>query len=413
MAEIHPFPAVLFRPEEGTDVTPFVAPPYDVITPAERIALPKRSPYNVIRLTLPEAPPDGDRYQAAAKLFQSWIQSGILYTVTTPALYVWEQEFRHVDTTYRRRALVAKVTCEPYRPGCVMRHEYTYPAPKEDRLRLFRATGAQFSQIFGIFEDDQGEVSSLLAEMVGQTPWQTARGDDGHISRLFNITDEKVIKRFQAGLHDRTVIIADGHHRYETSVAYYQQLGRKGTTLMTLVPSSDPGLIVLPTHRTLGLSLSAQAFCQALGDEFSIEAHPLESWPRLHRQTASHSAGGIILAAATPIDQSFWIKWKNKSGARSRSVNQTRGQSDVVVFHENILPRLTATGSADPGTFGYFHEAEEAVAAARAQGHWAFLLRPTSVRVLLNVAKYEEVLPAKSTYFYPKFLAGFINARLD
>ncbi len=405
MAELHPFPAILYRPETGADVTPFVAPPYDVIDSTAEAVLRDRHPSNVVRLTLPEAPSGGDRYQEAARLFNDWQQSGVLQTLEKPALYLWEQEFNLGDTTYTRRALVAKVTCEPYRPGGVMRHEHTHAGPKADRLKLFQATGAQFSQIFGIFEGDE-EFAARLSAAGNQEPLQTARGDDGHRSRLFGITDEETISALQAGLRDCTITIADGHHRYETSVAYYQDLGRTGSTLMTLVPSSDPGLVVLPTHRTVDFPIDGQAFCQALAGEFAIEAHPLENWPRLYREAADRPQQGIILAVSPAADRVLSIGWQDGDSS-------SRELGDVVVLHERILPQLPAADSLDTATFGYFHDAEAAVEAAKATGRWAFLLRPTPVEALLKAAEHQVVMPPKSTYFYPKFMAGFINARLD
>jgi len=423
LAELHPFPAILFQPESGSDVTPFVAPPYDVIDSTAEAVLRDRHPSNVVRLILPEAPsvptlgrgseqaPSGDnRYQEAARLFNDWLQSGVLQTFEKPALYLWEQEFSLGDTTYTRRALAAKVTCEPYRPGGVMRHEYTHAGPKADRLKLFQATGAQFSQMFGIFEDDQGEVAARLTAVGNQEPLQTARGDDGHHSRLFGITDEETISALQAGLQGHTITIADGHHRYETSVAYYQDLGRTGSTLMTLVPSSDAGLVVLPTHRTVDFPIDGQALCQALAGEFAVEVHPLENWPRLYQEAAGNPESGIILAVAPAADRVFRIGWHEGNSSAARL---GRELGDVVVLHERILPHFTAAGHLDTATFGYFHDTEDAVEAAKATGQWAFLLRPTSIRALLQAVEHHEVLPAKSTYFFPKFLAGFINARLD
>ncbi len=413
MAELHPFPAILFRPETGSDVTPFVAPPYDVIDSTAEAVLRDRHPSNVVRLTLPEASSGGDRYQEAARLFNDWLHSGVLRLIGTPALYLWEQEFSLGDTTYTRRALVAKVTCGPDRPGGVMRHEYTHAGPKADRLKLFQATGAQFSQMFGIFEDDQGEVAARLTAAGNQEPLQTARGDDGHHSRLFGITDEETISALQAGLQGHTITIADGHHRYETSVAYYQELGRAGSTLMTLVPSSDAGLVVLPTHRTADFPIDGQALCQALAGEFAVEVHPLENWPRLYQEAAGNPESGIILAVAPAADQVFRIGWQEGNSPAARPGKPDRELGDVVVLHERILPQFTAIGHLDTATFGYFHDAEDAIKAAKATGQWAFLLRPTSIRALLQAVEHHEVLPAKSTYFFPKFLAGFINARLD
>ncbi len=404
MAEIHPFHAILYRPGEGQDITPFVAPPYDVIDASGRAMLAGRDPHNVVQLTLPEAPEGADPYEEAARLFRAWTGEGVLQSRDTPALYVWEQEFRLGETTYNRRALVARVTCEPYRSGGVMRHEHTHRGPKEDRLKLFRATSVQFSQLFGIFPDGGGAAAALLDEAAGPEPLRTARGDDGHSSRLYGITNEQAIGRLQAILRGCTVTMADGHHRYETSVAYYQEQGRVGSTLMTLVPASDPGLMVLPTHRTIRLNLDGQAFREGLGDEFSVDAYSLDDWPGLYQKAADQPSLGMVVAVAPQTGQAFQVGWKD-DGARRLS--------DVEVLHERILPPIVASGTVKTEHFGYFHDADGAVRAAAADGRWAFLLRPTSVETLLQVVEQQKVLPSKSTYFFPKFLAGFINARLD
>ncbi len=414
MATIHPFTATLFHPDKGIDVSSFVAPPYDVIRPPDRERLKERNPRNVVRLILPEAKPGGDPYSEAARLLKQWREAGILFTQPGPALFLWEQEFSHEGRTFIRRALVAKVTCDPYRPGEVMRHEQTHKGPKEDRLRLYQATGAQFSQMFGIFRDDKGAVRDQLAEVAHGSPLQTARGDDGHSSRLFSITGSELIASLRASLADRTITIADGHHRYETSVAYYQHLGRPGTTLMTLVPSSDPGLLVLPTHRTVSLPLNGRSLEAELAKEFSVERHPLNDWPRLYQEAAQQSSQGIVVAVSPALGQAVKIGWRREGEAGASSWKPADLLGDVGVLHEGILPLISAaTGSELPDRFGYLHEAEEAVQLAGERGDWAFLLRPTSVETLLQVAERQAVMPQKSTYFYPKFLAGFINADLD
>ena len=414
MATIHPFTAILFHPVSGVDVTPFVAPPYDVIRPPDRERLKDRSPSNIVRLILPEDGPDGDPYQAAARMFEQWRQTGILRTEPSPAFFLWEQEFSHEGRTFIRQALVAKVNSGPYRPGEVMRHEHTHSGPKADRLRLYQATGAQFSQMFGIFRDDEGEVRRQLAEVAHGSPLRTARGDDGHISRLYRIIDEGRIAGLQASLADRTITIADGHHRYETSVAYFQHLGRPGTTLMTLVSSSDPGLLVLPTHRTVSLPLNGQSLEDGLAKEFSVERHPSSDWSRLYQAAAHQSSQGIVVAVSPALGQAFKIGWRRGAGGSASSWKRADLLGDAGMLHEKILPLISAaTRSELPDRFDYLHEAEQAVKLAGERGDWAFLLRPPSVETLLQVAERQAVMPPKSTYFYPKFLAGFINADLD
>lgn len=394
-------------------MTPFVAPPYDVIDPAEQVTLRERNPHNIVRLTLPEASPEGDPYQTAATLFQDWMEAGILYREARPAMYVWEQEFSHGGKTYRRRALVARVTCKPYQPGGVMRHEHTHAGPKKDRLNLFKATGAQFSQIFGIFDDENGAVSRQLTEVGEGALLQFAQGDDGHMSRLFGTSNAEIIGKLQAALKECTITMADGHHRYETSVAYYEELGCTGSTLMTLVPSSDPGLIVLPTHRTVGLPLDRPAFVRALEGSFSVETHEPGSWTRLYQEAVDHPDQGASVAVMPGSGQVIRIGWDREDMPESGPDTWPSFITDTVVLHEQILPRVSDPGRLKTEKFGYYHDAHEAVEAAQRDDRWCFLLRATSVEALLQVAEDQVVLPPKSTYFYPKFLAGFVNAYLD
>ena len=175
---------------------------------------------------------------------------------------------------------------------------------------------------------------------------------------------------------------------------------------MTLVPSSDAGLVVLPTHRTVDFPIDGQALSTALAGKFAVEAHPLKNWPRLYREAADRPQQGIILAVSPAADRVLSIGWQDGDSS-------SRALGDVVVLHERILPQLPVADSLDTATFGYFHDAEAAVEAAKATGRWAFLLRPTPVEALLKAAEHQVVMPPKSTYFYPKFMAGFINARLD
>jgi len=414
MAEIYPFTAVLYQAKKGVDITPFVAPPYDVIDMQVRAALSRRDSHNIVQIILPEDPAGGDRYRAAAGYFQAWYEKGVFVSLEPKALYVWEQTFTYGGVEYTRRALVAKVGCRPYQRGGVMRHELTHRGPKEDRLRLYQATRAQFSQMFGIFKDDDGRVSAHLAKAATTKPLRTAAGDDGHTSRLFSIMDPALIRELQAILDPQTITMADGHHRYETAVAYYEQAGRAGHTLMVLVPSSDAGLLVLPTHRTVKLPPLEGGLETVLFPEFTVEAFPFKEWPALYGAAADAPERGLIVAVAPEQEKAYRIGWKPGLETVTLPARRAGMLGDVGVLHEGVFSKIAAAASLNqPDSLGYLHEAEEAVRVARARGEWAFLLRPTPVEGLMQVADEQEVMPQKSTYFYPKFLSGFVNARLD
>lgn len=371
-----------------------------------------RDPHNIVRLILPKSQGGSNAYADAANLFGDWISTGIMAVSVTPATYVWEQEFHLDNTVFKRRALVAKVNCDPYQVGGVMRHEHTHAGPREDRLKLFKATAAQFSQIFSIFEDKDGIVAQYLNEATGANPLFTAEGDDGHTSRLYCLDDESVIKLLQKTIANKTILIADGHHRYETSVAYYQEQGKRGTTLMTLVPDTDPGLIVLPTHRVISLPATVTEFKNSLPRIFSVDTHDLNEWVRLCQETANSPDKGVVIAAAPREGGALRIQWDLDSIHPMRASFSPRLRSDTVILHEYILSSMPEWGH-DSFECLYFHQAEDAVNTAREVNGWAFLLRPTTTATLLEMAEREEVLPPKSTYFFPKFLSGFVNAYLD
>lgn len=410
MAKIHTLAAVLFHPEAGGDVTQLVAPPYDVIPVEGRRELLARSPHNIVRLILPEAGEGLDRYRQAARLYRRWRDQGILQVDRHKGLYVWEHRFTINGQAFTRRALVAKVTCGAYQPGGVMRHELTREGPKADRLALFEATGAQFSQMFGIFPDDSGDIRKLLAAATQAEPCRTAGDDQGQVSRLYRISEPAVIQRLREDLAGLTITMADGHHRYETTRTYYQRRGYSGTALMTLVPGSDPGLAVLPTHRVTTPPVEAARLRESLADHFEVAAHDWARWKQLYAQLQTSDAGTSILAVAPAEGLCFQISWAKNNPA----VEVAAARGEVAVLHEALLPLLeAATQHDEPREYSYHHEAEAAVREAVEQGQWAFLLRPVSVQSLLDVAEQQAVLPSKSTYFYPKFLSGFVNADLD
>ncbi|MCK4577187.1 MAG: DUF1015 domain-containing protein [Candidatus Marinimicrobia bacterium] len=410
MAEIFPFKAIVYNPIGGRDVSSLVAPPYDVIDPGDRARLMARDQHNIARLVLPEPSGGLSKYENAARQYKSWKNNAVLSIDDNPALYVWEQRFKIAGQDYTRRALVAKVSAKPYAVGGVMRHEHTHAGPKADRLALFQATGAQFSQMFGIFPDQGGSVTELLLRASEGSAMIQANGDDGQRSRLFRINDRAAVARLRELLAPQTITMADGHHRYETTLAYYEQIGRDGTTLMALVPDSDPGLVVLPTHRVINLPEYPSVVANLTGSGFTVRQYDLDQWERQYREAEEDHQKRSVVAVSPSQNRTDVISWS----ADGKVDAIYRSSGDVGVLHAVILKTLArADDTSTPLDFTYIHEADAAVAEAGKQGACAFLLRPISVRLLLKLAERQEVMPAKSTYFFPKFLSGFVSAELD
>ena len=393
MAAVRPLAALRYDPARAGDLGQVLAPPYDVITAAEQAELHARSPYNVIRLILPR---EAERGAAAAQTLREWIAAGILAPDPEPALYLYTQQFSLPDGSTRRRdGLLCRLRLEDFSSGVVRPHERTLPGPKADRLALLRATGANLSAIFGLYARPGEPVRELLggqklgAPLVDVSGWH----------QLWRVTDASVIARVQAALAPETIIIADGHHRYETALAYRdQQPGNEaaGYVLTYLANMEEEGVVILPTHRLVRgpLGLDAAALEARLGESFVLEALD----PRRRRV-----AGEIdcVLPARR-------LRLRAGPAARER----LRGLPPVLRGLEvELLRRAILEPILDvrPEGLDFTHDDEEAVAAVEAgRAAVAFLLNPPSMAQVREVCLAGEVMPEKSTYFYPKLATGLV-----
>src|SRR5438105_1052128 len=253
MAEIQPLRALHYDTPVVGPLESVVAPPYDVIDSEQRAELIARSPFNVVAVDLPQGEPDP--YESARELFETWQLQGALARDREPALWAHTQEYEGPeDKRLTRRGFFCRVRIEDYGPGRVRPHERTHPGPKEDRLRLTRATRANLSPIFSLFHDPGDATRAVLDPITEQEPFNTIVDADGIADRLWRVTDAGVIARLQAALEDAELLIADGHHRYETARVYAEEIGGEGDhsyVLMFLCSMEDPGMIILPTHRLL------------------------------------------------------------------------------------------------------------------------------------------------------------------
>jgi uncharacterized protein (DUF1015 family) len=356
MAEVRPFRALRYDVERAGPLEHLVAPPYDVISPAEREELRARSPFNVVHLTLP------DSEEQAAQDFRAWRRDGVLRE-EEPAFWALEQTYVGPDGVERtRRGVVASLKAEPYERGVVLPHERTHREAREGRLRLVRAVDAQLEPIF------------LLHE--GAPPVSTPEGEpelDVEGARLWTLPETDAIEETFA---DRTLVIADGHHRYETAVSYAQE-GGSPWLLAVLVSTTDPGLMIIPTHRIAGRFEPSNTVLLAENGTDPREA--LSALPRDRAAAVVYTGGKTLVAEGEP------------------------GQLDTALV-ESLAPEgLTYTAEAD--------EAVEAVDSGRAAA--AFLLRPTRIEDVFAVAERGETMPQKSTYFYPKLLSGLLLHPLD
>jgi uncharacterized protein (DUF1015 family) len=356
MADIKPFRALRYDTQIAGALEELVAPPYDVIGPEERARYLEQSPYNVVHLTLP------DSEEEAGRRFRDWRAEGVL-AEESPAFWALSQDYVGPDRVARTRTgLVASLRIEPYETGSVLPHERTHRGPKEGRLRLLRETQAELEPIFLLYKGD------TPFEIPDREPDIEVEG-----ARLWRLEDDSLGEMFA----ERRLLIADGHHRYETALAYHDEVGtpESGYMMVVLVSVSDPGLMIFPTHR-IAQDVNGPA---PTHDDVRAALRDLETSPRERASAVLYRRGGGV----------------------SLLVGD-EGQLDVELV-EAQAPHVTYTASID--------EALAEVDEGRAEG--AFLVRPLRVEEVFEVAGRGETMPQKSTYFYPKLVTGLLFQPLE
>lgn len=427
MARVRPFAAYRYA-DVGHDLTPLTAPPYDVISPARRDALLSRNPHNAVALELPDGPlnPElpGNRYDNGATTWNDWRRDGIVAQDATAAVYVVEQRYTVGGEAIRRRAFVAEVGLEPFSAGVILPHERTLPKALGDRFELIRATAANFSQVFGLFDDAAGETDALFDLVTATTPLSRATDEDGVESLLWATCDPAVCGGLTAILADKPVFIADGHHRYTTALAYRDlrralalEQGESSTdpaydfVMMALVNMEDPELVVLPTHRVADAErdFDVTAFYAGLEHFFYVD--------ELLAGYAPNVLDGIDVPAflvKTRADELPRLARLRPDVDLETVIGSPRSEAwkhlDVAVLQELVLEPLLRIHPDRPETLDrllFAKDAGEALDATR-EHDVAFVLRATRMEQLREVALAGETMPQKSTYFYPKFLSGLL-----
>lgn len=416
MAEVQPFQGVLYDPNR-VNIADVLTQPYDKITPAMQAAYEQRSPYNLIHIELGrDLPGDNDahnKYTRAAAHFQRWLTEGILRRASQPALYWVEQQFVPPGRTgsYVRMALIARVRLHRWDEGIILPHEHTLAKPKADRLALLRATQAQQGQIFMLYP------KRVPVPPLG-TPLFNFVDDLGVATRLWEITDPSVITTIQAALQPQTFYIADGHHRYETALAYRDEIGTEASryVMAALVDMNDPGLIILPTHRAVGNlpGFDAGKFLHRLAAYFDIvpRANLKEMLSMMDDGGQSQTIGMFLdgrFAVISPRDFSALAPLFEKKPPLWNDLG-------VAILHVVILEMLLGideTKLRDQTNVTYWREPELALEEVKSgRARLAFFLNPTPVHAVKAVADARSRMPQKSTDFYPKFLSGLVMYEL-
>jgi uncharacterized protein (DUF1015 family) len=429
MADIRAFRGYRYDLGRVGSLSDVIAPPYDVIDPALQQALYDRSPYNVIRLILnKEGPTDTEtdnRYTRSARTLREWQDDGILKQDSARSFYVYHQEFEVEGRRYTRRGFLARVRLEPFGKGRIYPHEETLAGPKADRLKLFQATAMNLSPVFGLYPDPEGAVQAQLDAAVGRSLPLQATDHLGVVSRLWPVSDQHAGSTLTGLLGPKPVFIADGHHRYETGLRYLEERRAAGEVrdaeaapnfiLMMLVSMSDPGLVILPTHRLVsGLpDVSADRLRELLGEHFRMETVGRGEQGARDAWELIEADGGQELLGFGTVDDGVWQVGRFQAAQMMDRLAADHSPAwrglAVSVLHVLVLGQLLPAGLDRKPECRYVHllrEVTEDVAAKRCQ--LAVLVPPASMGHVEQIAGNLEKMPPKSTYFYPKLLSGLV-----
>jgi uncharacterized protein (DUF1015 family) len=412
MAEVRPLQALHYEKSAISSLADVTAPPYDVVDAKQRAELLARSPFNVVEIDLPQAPAGRDPYEHAAETLEAWTMQSVLTADREPAIWALTQDYEGPDGTRRtRHGFLARVRVTEYGPGLVRPHERTQPGPKQDRLRLTEATRHNLSPIFALHP---GNAWRHIEAQLGEEPWGEVPDPDGTVHRVWRIADPAVHAQVASELVDAELLIADGHHRYETALAYADEIGGEGPhryTLMCLVSLEDPGLTIFGTHRMLG-DLDAGArerLGHGIREHFQVEQVEEDDLD----PAGSHGTG-VFGYLDGPLGQASRLRLEDTEAIDTALGDQSPAyrRLDAVILEELILKRTLGMSDDDIAAkrgLGYAKSVPEAQALlAEGAFQTAFLLRPTPVEQVREVAAQGETMPPNSTYFFPKVLTGIV-----
>ena len=441
MAEIFPFRAYRYNASR-VDPAKVLTQPYDKITPAMAEKYAAASPYNLIPVekgkSLPQDSSASNVYTRAAKALEDWIEAKVLVQDAAPGLYAYFQEYTVPGTSERRvrKGFIAAGQIEDYSAGVIFRHEQTLSGPKADRMELLRHTQTHTGQLFMLYNDATGHVDALLDAASLAKPDVEIRDEYDVVHRLWPVSDAQTITTIQRELAGKKLVIADGHHRYETALAYRDECrARAGKTdrnspyekvMMSLFNTAGKGLTILPTHRVVAsvTGFSLESFRAALANSFEVQSYPFaqaanraqvyETFRRDLQRGSDRKAIGVYAGG-----DAFFI-YALKKGIHLETllpgVSPAQRELDVVLLHRLILERglgITQDAVKTEKNITYEREMDTAIAAVdEGRAQICFLLNSVSVETVADMAMAGEVLPQKSTDFFPKLMSGITMLRL-
>ncbi|GAB4315230.1 MAG: DUF1015 domain-containing protein [Candidatus Sumerlaeia bacterium] len=447
MTLILPFKGTRFNSRLIEDLSPVLAPPYDVISPEYREELYQRHPNNVVRLILSKESPEDDEYNnkylRAGCLFQGWKRDGVLVEEDHKAIYLYEQEFSLPDGRIcRRKGFFALVKLEEYASGKVRAHEKTIAETKNDRLNLLQATQCNFSGIFMLYSDSDGKVNEVLESVRKRRTWEEVRSDDGIIHRLWVIKRAEPIRALMDSLKPKDLFIADGHHRYETALAYRDEK-RKVTgrtdgkqpfdyVMAFLCAFEEEGLVILPTHRVINTELETdltqEELKETLAESFDLKPFKTDLsapekavekiFAELARLKKSDEDCGMVMVL--PKGDAYAMKLKpdvSVDDLIEDDIHPAIKGLNLTILHHYIINQVwVGNPDIELEKDDIFYERDPGRALKLLQdkrGAAAFFLDPLSPRKVKEIMETGELLPPKSTFFYPKIITGLVMRDLQ
>lgn len=438
MAEIYPFRALHYSARVVPELQKVITQPYDKISAEMQARYYAASPYNFVRLILRQSTPDSSEtvYQQAAGELQRWIRERVLISQGEPAIYPYVQEYSvpgDPSSRKQRRGFVALLRLEDYTAGVVHRHEETLSGPKADRMELLKTTRCNFGQIFMLYNDPERAIESLLQQHTEAKPWQQVTDEDSSTHSMWRVSDPQIVEQVVMAMRSKKLVIADGHHRYETSLAYARQRNqeepeddRANYIMATFVPVESDGLLVLPTHRVVHSlpSFSWEKFCSQAGQFFDVEKLGLSGEAGqdapLIRGTLEQAGRKQPTVATYAGPESAALLSLRKDADLAGSLPEfaeTLRRLDVVILHGIVLEKVMAIDRQavrEQKHLRYVRELGQAIEEVNArQAQVAFLMNPTPIQAVCENAYAGLPLPQKSTDFFPKLLSGLTIYWMD
>ncbi len=422
MAVIKPFKGMRYNTKVAGEISKLCCPPYDIISEQQRLAYIDENEYNVIRLELPK---EGENpYAQASDILNLWRDKGVLIHEDKPAIYIYEEEFTAYNQRKSIKGIIARVQLEEFSKGIILPHEFTLSKAKEDRLNLMKATNCNFSQIYALYMDTEHTTLKTIDEQSDCTSALEFTDDDNITHRLWIVTDEEIIAKLVSDFADRKLYIADGHHRYETALNYRNYCRENGIAkegdnqdfqMIYLVDMEHPGLVVFPTHRLVrNLSdFDKENVLTACAEYFEITK--FESTDNMEETLAEqYNAGKKAFGFYCGNGEWYMLVLKSLDVMNEMlpELSKASQQLDVSVLHTLVLEKIFGIDKenmANQINLTYTKFFEEAISTVDSgEFQCSFVLNPTRVTEIRDVAAEGEKMPQKSTYFYPKMITGMV-----